>query len=55
MGGNPRFRLAIVDRCGKVLMENDFRSTGRTAWGQMIYNSFIRGEQSARSRMEAKA
>jgi len=36
-------------------MENDFRLPGQAASGRMIYNRFIRGEQSARRKMEAKA
>jgi hypothetical protein len=36
-------------------MENDFWVQRRTALGRMIYNRFIRGEHSARKKMEAKA
>jgi cytoskeletal protein CcmA (bactofilin family) len=45
--------VAAGERSRKFLMENDFQLPSRMVRQRMIYNQIIRGEQSARKKMEA--
>src|SRR5271169_5210549 len=46
-------KSALLCSSRKFLMENDFRLPKRMLRQRMIYNQIIRGEQSARKKMEA--